>query len=321
LVIIVGGFAGLYLTGNLGAGGLSGKFSTVLNPFIRASSPIIDSVAEHQLTAWGNIYIELGVGLLFFLVGMYFVLKNPSTKNIFFVVFALTSLFFAASMVRLLAIFDAAFAVIAAVGIMSVLKPFYNLLKESPHALAKSKRKLARVSKEYSGVAVFLIFLILVTQLAFSPQTSGIPRPIGQSFVPTALSSSSLPVGGASLTQPVTAWIESLNWIKTNVPSNDVVVAWWDYGDWLSFIGNVTTICDNTTYNSTQQLQQSRARQLHPRIPGTSHSTVKQRVIRCITRRIRRRRQICLDGTDLRNVRANLHKSRIHEPINDRVEG
>jgi len=30
------------------------------------------------------------------------------------------------------------------------------------------------------------------------------------------------------------------------------VVAWWDYGDWLSDIGNVTTLCDNTTYNSTQ---------------------------------------------------------------------
>ena len=31
-----------------------------------------------------------------------------------------------------------------------------------------------------------------------------------------------------------------------------MVVAWWDYGDWLTNIGNVTTLCDNTTYNSTQ---------------------------------------------------------------------
>ncbi len=31
-----------------------------------------------------------------------------------------------------------------------------------------------------------------------------------------------------------------------------MVVAWWDYGDWLSDIGNVTTLCDNTTYNTTQ---------------------------------------------------------------------
>jgi dolichyl-diphosphooligosaccharide--protein glycosyltransferase len=209
-------------------------------------------VAEQQLTAWGNIYIECGVGLLFFLIGMYFVLRNPTSKNVFFIVFAVTSLFFAASMIRLLAIFDPAFAVIAAIGIMGVLKPFYTLLKEAPRALAKSKRKLPRVSREYSGVAVFLIFLILVTLFAFSPQTGGVPRAIEQSFVPTAISASSLPIGGASLTQPVSAWLNALSWVQSNVPSNNVVVSWWDYGDWLSDIGNVTTLCDNTTYNSTQ---------------------------------------------------------------------
>jgi dolichyl-diphosphooligosaccharide--protein glycosyltransferase len=252
LVVIVGGFSGLWVAGRIGYGGLSGKFSTVLDPFIRASSPIINSVAEQQLTAWGNIYIELGIGLLFFLIGMYFITKFPTTKNVFFIVFAVTSLFFASSMIRLLAIFDVAFAVIAGIGVISLLNPFYNLLKEAPRALAKSKRKLARVSKEYSGVAIFIIFMILVTNLAFSPQTGGVPRAIEQSFVPTALSASSLPIGGASLSQPVSAWIDALTWIKGNVPSNNVVVAWWDYGDWLSDIGNVTTLCDNTTYNSTQ---------------------------------------------------------------------
>jgi dolichyl-diphosphooligosaccharide--protein glycosyltransferase len=252
LVIIVGAFATLWITGRVTASGLSGKFSTVLDPFIRASSPIINSVAEQQLTAWGNIYVELGVGLLFFLIGMYFILKNPTTKNVFFIVFAVTSLFFAASMVRLLAIFDPAFAIIAAIGVIGLLKPFYTLLKEAPRALAKSKRKLARVSKEYSGVAVFLIFLILVTDVAFSPQTGGIPRAFQESFVPTAISASSLPIGGASLTQQVKPWIDALSWIQSNIPSNNVVVSWWDYGDWLSDIGNVTTLCDNTTYNSTQ---------------------------------------------------------------------
>jgi dolichyl-diphosphooligosaccharide--protein glycosyltransferase len=184
---------------------------------------------------------------------MYFILKNPTTKNVFFIVFAVTSLFFAASMIRLLAIFDPAFAIIAAIGIMGLLKPFYTLLKEAPRALAKSKRKLARVSKEYSGIAIFLIFLILVTDVAFSPQTAGgVPRAVEQSFVPTAISASSLPIGGASLTQPVSVWLTALGWIQNNIPSNNVVVAWWDYGDWLSDIGNVTTLCDNTTYNSTQ---------------------------------------------------------------------
>jgi dolichyl-diphosphooligosaccharide--protein glycosyltransferase len=252
IVVIVGGFSTLYATGFISGSGLQGKFSTVLNPFIRATSPIINSVAEQQISAWGNIYIELGIGILFFLIGFYFVLKNPTNRNIFLIVFAITSLFFAASMIRLLAIFAPVFAIIAGIGVMGLTKPFYTLLKEAPHTLAKTKRRMARVSKEYSGVAIFLIFLILVTDVALSPQTAGIPRAINSSFVPTAISASSLPVGGASLTAPVSAWLDALSWMKSNVPSNNVVVAWWDYGDWLTNLGNVTTLCDNTTYNTTQ---------------------------------------------------------------------
>ena len=252
LVVIVGGFSTLYATGFITGSGLQGKFSTVLDPFIRATSPIINSVAEQQITAWGDIYIELGISILFFLIGFYFVLKNPTTRNIFLTVFAVTSLFFAASMIRLLAIFAPAFAIIAGIGVLGLIKPFYTLLKEAPHTLAKTKRRMARVSKEYSGVAIFLIFLILVTCFAFSPQTGGIPRSIDSAFAPTAISASSLPIGGAQLGSPVTAWLDALSYIKSEVPSNNVVVAWWDYGDWLTNLGNVTTLCDNTTYNTTQ---------------------------------------------------------------------
>jgi dolichyl-diphosphooligosaccharide--protein glycosyltransferase len=73
-VVIVGGFVTLWLTGFLGSSGLQGKFSTVLDPFIRASSPLIASVAEQRISAWGNLYIELGISILFFIVGLYFTL-------------------------------------------------------------------------------------------------------------------------------------------------------------------------------------------------------------------------------------------------------
>ncbi len=240
----------LWLTGLFG--GLAGKFNTVLDPFIRASSPLINSVAEQRISSWGNIYIELGIGILFFLIGLYFTLRNPTNRNIFLLLFAVTALYFAASMVRLLVIFAPAFALIAGIGIIGMIKPFYTLLQESPRNLAKTKRKLARVSKEYSGVAVFLIFMILVTNFAFSPQTGGVPRSIGQAYIPTAISVSSLPLGGSHLTQPVDAWLNAITWLKTNVQSTDVVVAWWDYGNWLADLGNVTSFADNTTVNGTQ---------------------------------------------------------------------
>ena len=260
LAVIVGGFSVLWVTGIFGRSGLQGKFSTVLDPFIRAASPLIDSVAEQRISTWGNVYIELGISILFFVVGLYFTLKNPTNRNIFLLLFATTSLYFATSMVRLLVLFAPAFAIIASVGIFSLMKPFYTLLRETPRTLAKSKRRLSRVSKEYSGVAIFLIFIILVTGFAFSPQTGNVrgqqfvPRPISQAYVPTAISSSSLPIGGAGLNQPVNAWLEAINWLKTSgtVQPTDGVVMWWDYGNWLADLGNVTSYADNTTVNSTQ---------------------------------------------------------------------
>ena len=251
LVIIAGGFLGLALTGHLGS--IAGKFGSILNPFLRVASPITNSVAEQQISAWGNIYIELGVGILFFIIGLYFTLRNPTNRNVFLLIFAITSLYFAGSMIRLLAIFAPAYAVIASVGILSVTKPFYTLLKESSRTLAKTKRRLPRVSKEYSGLAIFMVFIILVTLFAFAPQETGaIPRSISSAFVPTAISGGSLPLGGAGLNSPVTAWTDALSWIKTNVPYNNVVVSWWDYGFWLTYLGNCTTLNDNTTENTTQ---------------------------------------------------------------------
>ncbi|HLN89964.1 MAG TPA: STT3 domain-containing protein [Candidatus Binatia bacterium] len=250
LVAVIGGFAVLIATDRLG--GITGKFVTVLDPFIRAASPLVDSVAEQRISAWGNLYVEFGVAILFFLVGLYFVLKNPTNRNIFLLLFAVTGLYFASSMIRLLVLFAPAFAIIAGIGIISLIKPFYTLLQEAPRALAKSKRRMARVSKEYSGVAVFIIFMMLVTNLAFSPQTGGMPRAIEQAYVPTAISASSLPVGGASLSAPVTAWLDAIHWMQNNVPSTTGVVMWWDYGNWLADLGNVTSLADNTTENATQ---------------------------------------------------------------------
>ncbi len=249
-VVIVGGFVAFWVTGSLES--LAGKFVTVIDPFIRSSSPLIDSVAEQRISAWGNLYIEMGICILFFLIGLYFTLRNPTNRNIFLLLFAATSLYFATSMVRLLVLFAPAFAIIAGIGILGVVKPFMTLLKDNSKSLAKSKRKVLRVSKEYSGLAIIVIFIVLISNFAFTPQTGGVPRSVSNAYVPTAISGSSLPVGGNGLNAPVEAWLDAIQWFKTNAKPTDVTVMWWDYGNWLSDLGNVTSLADNTTVNGTQ---------------------------------------------------------------------
>ncbi len=250
VIALVGGFVVLWVFGDVGS--ISAKFYSILDPFLRSANPLIESVAEHRISTWGNMYIDMGISLLFFIVGLYFTLRNPTNKNVFLMLFGLTALYAGASMVRILAVFAPAFALLAGMGVVSLLKPFFTLLREAPRIVVKTKRGLARVSKEYSGIAIFLVFIILTTNLAFTPQNGGMPRVYGSAFVPLAISASSLPVGGASLQTPVDEWTDMLSWTQNNLNSGTVVCAWWDYGYWLGILGNVTTLADNATVNATQ---------------------------------------------------------------------
>lgn len=248
LVILVVGVAAVAAFGDITS--IAGKFTSILDPFSRANLPLIESVAEHRITAWGSIYFELGIGILFFLMGMYFVLKNPTNRNVFLVVFGLTTLYFAGSMVRLLVLLAPAFALLVSTGVVGMLKPFFTLLRESgAQAAIKSKRSLKRIGKEYSAIAVIIVFLLLMSNYAFTPWTGGQPRVYNSVYSPITISAASLPI---TPNDPVPQWRNMLSYTRNNLHSDTVVSSWWDYGDWLGMFGNVTTLCDNTTVNTTQ---------------------------------------------------------------------
>ena len=246
LVALIGAFVSLWYFGYIE--GL-GKFLAVINPFAREANPLIESVAEHRISAWGSIYYEFGIGIIFFLAGVFFTLRNLNNKNLFLIIFGLSSLYFAGSMVRLLVLMAPAFGLLASVGVLGVLKPFNTLLKEPPKIATKAKYGLEHVGKEFSGTAVFLIFLILMTNFAFSPQTGGIPKVYSQSYAPVTITAGSLPIAPA---EPVHEWLDLLAWTESNLDATTVVCSWWDYGYWLSLLGNVTSLADNATINGTQ---------------------------------------------------------------------
>jgi dolichyl-diphosphooligosaccharide--protein glycosyltransferase len=245
IVAIVAGFVVVWQLGYIES--IAQKFLVALDPLLHSENPLVASVAEHNVPTWANFYYDFGFGILFFLAGLYFTLRKPTNKNIFLLLFGITSLYFASTLARLSAVYAPAFSLLAAVGIVSILKPFFTLLKEAPRIVVKTKRGISRVTKEYSGIAIFLIFIIVVTDLAFMPQNGGFPRVYGAAYTPIAITASSLPYG---IDAP--EWSNMLQWTQDNLNSGTVVCAWWDYGYWLGILGNVTTLADNATINATQ---------------------------------------------------------------------
>jgi asparagine N-glycosylation enzyme membrane subunit Stt3 len=87
-----------------------------------------------------------------------------------------------------------------------------------------------------------------MTNFAFTPQTGGIPKVYRQAYTPVTITAGSLPI---IPNEPVREWIDMLDYTR-KLGSSTVVVSWWDYGYWLTVLGNVTTLCDNATINGTQ---------------------------------------------------------------------
>ncbi|MCD6236241.1 MAG: hypothetical protein J7J94_04560, partial [Thaumarchaeota archaeon] len=71
--------------------------------------------------------------------------------------------------------------------------------------------------------------------------------PIDTGYSPPTIVSSA-----TGLRMAIPAWLKALQWMKENLPSDAVVACWWDYGYWVTIIGNKTSIIDNATLNSTQ---------------------------------------------------------------------
>ena len=247
LAMLIVGFSVLWQLGYMQD--IAGKFWSVIDPFLRESSPLTESVAEHRISAWGSIYYEFGIGIIFFVAGFFFIVRNLNDRNLFLLILGLTSIYFASSMVRLFVLAAPIFGLLAGIGIIGILKPFNTLLKEPPKILTKKKYSLERVGREFSGTAVFLIFIILMTNFAFSPQSGGIPKVYTQAYAPITITAGSLSLVP---NQPVRAWMDALVWIKNNLPATTVICSWWDYGYWLTILGNVTSLADNATLNNTQ---------------------------------------------------------------------
>jgi len=210
------------------------KYLSVLNPLARLESPLVESVQEHRPAAWGSFYYDLGIGAFFVPIGLFFALRNPTNRNIFLAIFGLTTLYFAGSMVRLTLLLAPAFCLLWALALVRLTKPFITVMKEAPMILRRKMRLETHVGKEFSGAFLILMFLLLT--LTFT-----LPYParvLDHAYMPTTL---------------------ALNWMHDNLTlweqehrKRAVVASWWDYGYWITVIGNKTSLADNGTWNSTQ---------------------------------------------------------------------
>ncbi|KKK43251.1 MAG: Oligosaccharyl transferase STT3 subunit [Candidatus Lokiarchaeum sp. GC14_75] len=218
--------------------GFGARFQTILNPLYRGEISLIASVAEQMPSPWSVFYYNTLIPLILTPLGIYFCFKRLNAPEIFLILFVLFMFYFTGSMIRIILMFAPAVSIVGAYGLVSILKIYGSFLGEKKVGVSKKRRRQLKGTIGSSEViAIFFVAGFLgIAQIVHSTNIS-----IEQ------LSYSQISPGGV-----LHDWEESLVWMRSNLEGTEVVVSWWDYGYWLTPIGNVTTVNDNATMNQTR---------------------------------------------------------------------
>jgi len=242
LFVSIVGFISLVSIGSLGLPGL--KFLSIVVPSLRSVLPIVISVAENQVSTWATIFSDAGFKLFLVPAGIYYLAKRREDVDIFMILLTVLVVYFASTMVRLTILAAPAITIVAGFGLSEILRGLARNISITYHR----KERMRPIGIEHYVVTPTLICGLLIFSLI--PSTYGVGysiSPIDVGYSPPTVVSSSMPIR-----MSIPDWLKTLSWMRDNLPPNAVVASWWDYGYWITVLGNHTSIVDNATLNTTQ---------------------------------------------------------------------
>lgn len=254
LLGIVGALVAVALTAATLTGYIApftGRFYVMLDPtYASKHIPIIASVSEHQPTTWSSFFFDLHILVFMIPAGMYFCFKQPTDANIFVILYAITAVYFAGVMVRLMLILAPIACIISAIGISSTYQNYLRNLRKTRKE-KKSRGERFAFERETSlvvifGVTVMLVLYVIhctwVTQQAYSS--------------PSIVLAASQQDGSRIIFDD---FREAYWWLRQNTPEDSKVMSWWDYGYQISAMANRTILVDNNTWNNSHIAQVGKA--------------------------------------------------------------
>ncbi|HDZ19202.1 MAG TPA: hypothetical protein ENH75_12955 [archaeon] len=224
--------------------GFGARFWTILNPLFRNQIALVASVAEQMPSAWSVFYYNTLIPLLLVPLGLYFCFKRLAPADIFLIAFLILMYYFTGSMIRIILIFAPAAALMGAYGLVSILKIFGSFIGESKVGVSRKRIRQLRGTLGNSEVAVVYIIVGILCYAQVAHAALIATEQMSQVQM--------VPGAGAGAGGELHDWEEVLTYMRTNLKGTDVVVSWWDYGYWLTPVGNVTTVNDNATKNQTR---------------------------------------------------------------------
>ena len=225
------------------------RYLNAINPFMTTHDPLVDSVAEHGTTTTAQSFFFLSILMVFAAIGIWLIFSNKEKLQSYFlklspdmIVFSLImgilGVYTSSTFVRLELFASISIITFASIGIAILASEIFK-----PRVTTQRHNRSISIPIKISFVVVIVALLIVPTVI-----------PVQGNWIDGVKSPPTLLNGGTHYRVAYSDWPDALEWLKNNTPEDAVVASWWDYGYWITTLGERASLADNATL-STERIQ------------------------------------------------------------------
>jgi dolichyl-diphosphooligosaccharide---protein glycosyltransferase len=233
------------------------RYLVAINPFLSSHNPLVESVAEHSTPTVIDYFTDYSILLIFAGFGVWVSFSKRTDMTIFALIIGLTGLYVSATFARLMVYSSIAIVILASIGLYELTRSILQSRIENQNKIKEREfRKNIKEGKilpevkplvKFSFVAM-IIFLVSIPLIDYN----GLIYPKNFNWISSADIPPSIVNGATGFRMQVEDWVDAVDWIANNTPKDSVIASWWDYGYWITTLGNKTTLADNATINQTR---------------------------------------------------------------------
>ncbi|ABK78547.1 uncharacterized membrane protein required for N-linked glycosylation [Cenarchaeum symbiosum A] len=236
------------------------RYLNAVNPFLTTLDPLVDSVAEHGTTTTAQSFYFLSVLMIFAGIGVWLIFSDkerlarfrkrfPPEMAAFALIQGILGVYVSSTFIRLELYASVSVIILASMGITVLASEMFRPPAKSKRPQkappAKSKRP-QKAPPAYTKIAFVAVVVLLLAVPTFVPAQGN--------WVNSTKAPPTLLNGGTNYGVVSQDWPEAMEWLRENTAEDAVVASWWDYGYWITVLGERASLADNATL-STAKIQ------------------------------------------------------------------
>lgn len=230
------------------------RYLNAINPFLITSDPLVDSVAEHATLTIQNAFRSSLILMIFAGIGIWLLFRNKEKVNnsliendmiAFTLIMSILGVYVTSAFVRLELFGSISLIVLSSIGLSIMTKGIFSK-KLNIEQLSKKNKKFKKLNYDSIKQITKFSYVVIIIVLLLIPLT----LPQEKNWINVVKGPPTILNGGTIFNLANQDWPDAMMWLKNNTHQDAVVVSWWDYGYWITTMGERVSLADNATLDT-----------------------------------------------------------------------